>query len=72
MTREEPPGTVDGDGRSCDSWTLMASPTCSTAGNSFLLIESLLLINGQGFCEEGKKVQAWGAPIRNLFFPQVP
>ena len=72
MTKEVPPGTADGDGRSCYSWTLMASPTGSTAGNCFLLIESLLLINRQRLGKLEKEVQARGAPIRDLLFPQVP
>ena len=47
MTKEAPPGAVDGDGRSCNSWSLVASPSGSTAGNGFLLIESLLLFDRQ-------------------------
>ena len=69
MTREVPPGAVDRDGRSCYSWTLVASPSGSTAGNSFLFIESLLLIDRQRLGKLKKEVQARGAPIRDLLFP---
>ena len=58
MTREVPPGAVDGDGRSCYSWSLVASPSGSTAGNGFLFIESLLLFDRQRIGEEEQKGQA--------------